>query len=66
VGSSSLALLATALAPALAPAAAPRLGRLVEIVTVDADTIDPSRNPFRYPAPLGSETGLRSRGRHLQ
>ncbi len=56
VGTSALALLATALAPALAPAAPQTAGTPVEVVTVDADTIDPDRNPFRYPALLGPQT----------
>lgn len=60
VGSSSLALLATAFAPALARDALLPPGTLAEIATIDADTIDPTRNPFRYPALLGNETGLKA------
>lgn len=57
VGSSSLALLATALGkPDFGPEAV-RGPTLASITTIDADTIDPSRNPFRYPALLGTETG---------
>lgn len=55
VGTSALALLATAVASPLAPPRVPGMG--VEIVLIDADTIDPDRNPFRYPALLGTETG---------
>jgi len=57
VGTSALALLATALSPALAPAGLPGAGTIAEVVAVDADTIDPHRNPFRYPALLGTESG---------
>ena len=57
VGTSALALLATALAPALGPVSPQAAGTPVEVVTVDADTIDPDRNPFRYPALLGPQTG---------
>lgn len=53
VGSSALALLANALHsnPALSP---------VEIVAIDADVIDPDRNPFRYPSLLGGENGSKA------
>ncbi len=60
VGSSSLALLATALAPPLAQDVPLPPNALAEITTIDADTIDPTRNPFRYPALLGHETGLKA------
>jgi hypothetical protein len=60
VGSSSLALLATAFAPPLARDTSLLPGTLPEITTIDADTIDPTRNPFRYPALLGHETGLKA------
>jgi len=57
VGTSALALLAGCLAPALAVADSPSTAFLAEIITVDSDTFDPKRNPFRYPALLGNETG---------
>jgi hypothetical protein len=57
---SSLALLATAFAPPLAQDTSLPLGTLAEITTIDADTIDPTRNPFRYPTLLGHETGLKA------
>jgi hypothetical protein len=49
VGTSTLVLLATVLASST--------GTPLKIVTVDADVLDPTRNPFRYPALLGGETG---------
>jgi hypothetical protein len=58
VGTSTLALLATALAPALTRH--PQPDTVAEIVTIDSDTIDPTRNPFRYPALLGHETGMKA------
>ncbi len=53
VGSSALALLATAEAPAFG--AETRRGDLLRITTVDHDAFDPTRNPFRYPALIGGE-----------
>jgi hypothetical protein len=60
VGTSALALLAGCLAPALAPADSPSTAFLAEVITVDSDTFDPARNPFRYPALLGNETGYKA------
>ncbi|GAA4733783.1 hypothetical protein GCM10023328_11570 [Modestobacter marinus] len=57
VGTSAAALLAGCLAPALAPDARPAGGQLFELIAVDSDILDPSRNPFRYPALLGTESG---------
>ncbi|MFE2755358.1 hypothetical protein ACFXGA_25475 [Actinosynnema sp. NPDC059335] len=57
VGSSTLALVATALAPKLTPNP---VARPIEIIVIDADTIDSHRNPFRYPALLGGETGWKA------
>ncbi len=53
VGTSAVALAATALAPAYAGTAdADR----VLFTVVDLDSFDPTRNPFRYPALLGGES----------
>jgi len=60
VGTSTLALLATALAPALTRHPQLRPNAIADIVTIDSDTIDPTRNPFRYPALLGRETGMKA------
>jgi len=57
VGTSALALLTGALAPALAEAVLPPTASLAELIAVDSDVFDPVRNPFRYPALLGTETG---------
>lgn len=57
VGTSALALLAGAVAPALASTALPPTAPLTELIAVDSDVFDPARNPFRYPALLGTETG---------
>lgn len=57
VGTSTLALLATALSPQLD---AQLVVRPAEIIAIDDDTIDPQRNPFRYPALLGSESGRKA------
>lgn len=54
VGTSAVALTATALAPAYSSNPAPP-GFTVSLV--DLDSFDPTRNPFRYPALLGGETG---------
>ena len=63
VGTSAMALLATACSPMLngsaamaAPAAA------LEVTAVDNDVFDPDRNPYRYPALMGGETGKKSAG----
>lgn len=55
VGTSSLALLATAFAPQLTGAAS--ADAFEEITVIDSDIFDRTRNPFRYPALLGTETG---------
>ncbi|CAG7632547.1 hypothetical protein E143388_07411 [Rhodococcus opacus] len=60
VGSSSLALLATALGNQDTMGTPVPRGTLAKITTIDADTIDPTRNPFRYPALLGTETGSKA------
>lgn len=57
VGTSAVALTATALAPAFGSSpASPGL----TIRLVDLDRFDPDRNPFRYPALLGRETGSKA------
>lgn len=61
VGSSALALLATAEAPALRIGSSK--GTSLRITTVDPDPFDPTRNPFRYPALLGGESS--SKAAHL-
>ncbi|WP_424187705.1 hypothetical protein ACOBQX_07925 [Actinokineospora sp. G85] len=55
VGTSLLALLGTALGVGGSGA---RLA--VDLALIDNDGIDPGRNPFRYPALLGQETGLKT------
>ncbi|WP_410617101.1 hypothetical protein [Amycolatopsis sp. lyj-109] len=55
VGTSSLALLATAFAPQLTGMLS--ADALEDITVIDSDIFDPTRNPFRYPALLGTETG---------
>ena len=61
VGTSTLALLATAFASRLAPATAtPPSADLVSLELIDDDTIDPDRNPFRYPALSGMESGAKA------
>lgn len=61
VGTSAMALLATACSPMLngSPAAA-ALAATLEVTAVDKDVFDPDRNPYRYPALLGGETGKKS------
>jgi hypothetical protein len=54
VGTSALALLATACSPLVNPGS--HLAQVLEVTTVDKDSFDPDRNPFRYPALLGGET----------
>lgn len=54
VGTSAVALLAQALAPALSSQPAGRRS-LGTVQTIDKDTFDPTRNPYRYPALLGGE-----------
>lgn len=59
VGTSALALLATASSPVLNPTSslAPDLAAALDLTAVDKDVFDPGRNPYRYPALLGGETG---------
>lgn len=58
VGTSAIALLATACAPRLnSSAAAAAMAAALEVTAVDKDVFDPDRNPYRYPALLGGETG---------
>ncbi|GIL37012.1 hypothetical protein [Phycicoccus sp. DTK01] len=61
VGTSAMALLATACSPVLngsLPAAA--WSAALEVTAVDNDAFDPDRNPYRYPALLGGETGKKA------
>ena len=62
VGTSALALMATVCSPVLNPASsvAATLAAALELTAVDKDVFDPSRNPFRYPALLGGETGKKA------
>ena len=60
VGTSALALLATACSPVLNPGS--RLAEALETSAVDRDVFDPGRNPYRYPALLGGETEEKARG----
>lgn len=60
VGTSALALLATACSPVLNPGS--RLGDAVQVTAIDKDTFDPGRNPYRYPALLGGETSAKAIG----
>lgn len=63
VGTSAMALLATACSPALnLSAAAAAMATALEVTAVDKDVFDPDRNPYRYPALLGGETGKKSTG----
>lgn len=63
VGTSALALLATACSPVLNPSvAANAMAAVLEVTAVDKDIFDPDRNPYRYPALLGGETGMKSTG----
>ena len=57
VGTSALALLATACSPVLNPTSsvAPAMAAALEVTAVDKDVLDPDRNPYRYPALLGGE-----------
>ena len=59
VGTSTAALLATALAPGYTTALPAAVAR-PRIVLIDADDFDPQRNPFRYPALMGGETGSKA------
>jgi hypothetical protein len=59
VGTSALALLATACSPVLNPGS--RLAEVLEATAVDRDVFDPGRNPYRYPALLGGETEKKAR-----
>ncbi len=56
VGSSVLALLATACAPTYTGHAGPPM----TVTIIDNDRFDPGRNPFRYPALLGGESDLKA------
>jgi hypothetical protein len=38
------------------------MAAVLEVTTVDNDVFDPDRNPYRYPALLGGETGKKSSG----
>lgn len=62
VGTSALALLATASSPVLNPTSsvAPALAAALDLTAVDKDVFDPDRNPYRYPALLGGETGKKA------
>jgi hypothetical protein len=61
VGTSAMALLAMACSPRLnGSATAAALAATLEVVAVDKDVFDPDRNPYRYPALLGGETGKKS------
>lgn len=61
VGTSAVALLATASSPMLnGSAVAGALAAALEVTAVDKDVFDPDRNPYRYPALLGGETGKKS------
>ena len=63
VGTSAIALLATACSPVLSPsAAAAAMAAVLEVTAVDNDAFDPDRNPYRYPALLGGESGKKSSG----
>lgn len=57
VATSALALLAGAVAPALA---GHREDSHLDLVLVDPDRFDPTRNPYRYPALLGGETARKA------
>lgn len=59
VGTSAMALLAMACSPMLNGSAATAA---LEVTAVDKDVFDPDRNPYRYPALLGGETGKKSAG----
>lgn len=60
VGTSALALLATACSPALNPTT--KLGSSLNVTAVDKDVFDPGRNPYRYPALVGGETAAKATG----
>ncbi|WP_228941538.1 hypothetical protein [Nocardioides sp. Leaf374] len=63
VGTSAMALLATACSPLLnGSGATAALAAALEVTAVDKDVFDPDRNPYRYPALLGGETGKKSTG----
>ncbi|MCZ3390050.1 MAG: hypothetical protein LH645_13285 [Actinomycetia bacterium] len=63
VGTSAIALLATACSPVLSSSvAAAAMAAVMEVTAVDNDAFDPDRNPYRYPALLGGETGMKSSG----
>lgn len=64
VGTSAIALLATACSPVLNPKSsiATSMAAALELSAVDKDVFDPNRNPFRYPALLGGETGKKATG----
>lgn len=62
VGTSALALLAMSSSPVLNPTSsvAPALAAVLDLTAVDRDAFDPGRNPYRYPALLGGETGKKA------
>lgn len=60
VGSSALALLATACSPTLNPTLDAALA--LDITAVDKDVFDPGRNPYRYPALVGGESEYKAEG----
>lgn len=64
VGTSAIALVATVCSPLLNPARsiAAAMAATLEMTAVDKDGFDPDRNPFRYPALLGGETGKKASG----
>lgn len=63
VGTSAMALLATACSPmSEGSSTAATLAAVLEVTAVDKDLFDPDRNPYRYPALLGGETGKKSTG----
>lgn len=59
VGTSAIALVATACSPVLNPnnSIATSMAAALKLTAVDKDVFDPNRNPFRYPALAGGETG---------
>ena len=59
VGTSALALLCQAIAPALVGSTA-NDWPVGTITTIDKDTFDASRNPYRYPALLGGENSAKA------
>jgi hypothetical protein len=60
VGTSALALLASACSPVLIVDSV--LAQAVTVTAVDKDVFDPGRNPYRYPALSGGETAAKASG----